>query len=325
MSKATKAKVVEFSAIVKNVKKFNTVLSVVESVLADVTLELSKGGVRICSLDKQRGAMIEVNLGAKSEIWDRKSYKYELKEETQISIGVGDLLKRTSRAAKDDTVKLRYIEGENLLRIYIRGDAGRKDFILPLRIMEDYEKTDIPDLPTPAMVLTKPEILKEVVGDLTIVSDAALLIFSDKNLIFKAQEGENVSLYELRKTNPAVKDWNVDHTLSNTIAIAYLEKIRRLVDEADSLHWKLSEFDGEPGPFYIVLKLADGIDFTYWVAPYDESAAVSDEVEAEEAVELDEDEIIEDIEEEIEEVEEEELEDLEGLEEELEEETAVEE
>jgi proliferating cell nuclear antigen len=143
-------------------KYFKDSVSIISELVNEARFKVTKDAVELVAMDPANVAMVIFKL-LSSSFTD-----YEVSEDTELAINLGNLKQILRRAKPDDMLNMEL--AENKLKIQLKGTSTRT-FSIPIIELEDKEQK-IPDLQFPMAIETSSSILNEAIEDVDIVADS---------------------------------------------------------------------------------------------------------------------------------------------------------
>ena len=137
-------------------------ISIISDLVSEARFKITKDAVELVAMDPANVAMVVFKLLSSCFT------EYDVKEETQLAINLGNLKQILRRAGPNDMLSLE-IEG-NKLKIQLRGNTTRT-FNLPIIELEEKEQK-IPELKFPIKVTLPSSMLNDAIEDVGIVAES---------------------------------------------------------------------------------------------------------------------------------------------------------
>src|SRR3989338_958852 len=138
-------------------------ISIISDLVNEARFKVNKDAVELVAMDPANVAMVIFKLLSSCFT------EYDVKEETQIAINLGNLKQILRRASSNDMLSLE-LSNDNKLSIRLKGNTTRT-FNLPIIELEEKEQK-IPDLKFPVSVTMPSSTLTNVIEDADIVAES---------------------------------------------------------------------------------------------------------------------------------------------------------
>ena len=241
----------------KDAKFFKQCIDATTSLIDEGSIEISKEGLHLRSLDPSQIAMVDFKLPK-----GHAFHSFDVEETRMISVNLLDLSKVLARSKGAEKVSIQFEETEgNRLKIEFAGDAKRA-FKLPLL---DLRETAMPKEPKVALetsVKIRAGQFKDMLKDVMLISSHLQMEANDHQFNIEAH-GDSGDL-KIENSSKTLKDLEVKApTATKAMYPAeYLEKMARAAVDAEILH---IEF-GNNKPVKILYKISEA-EFSYFLAP----------------------------------------------------------
>ncbi|MEA2037480.1 MAG: proliferating cell nuclear antigen (pcna) [Nanoarchaeota archaeon] len=141
-------------------------ISIISDLVTEARFKVNKDAMELVAMDPANVAMVVFKLLSSCFT------EYDVKEETQISINLGNLKQILRRSSSNDMLSLELTK-DNKLSIKLKG-ATTRTFNLPLIDLEEKEQK-IPDLKFPIKVTLPSSTLTSAIEDADIVAESVTL------------------------------------------------------------------------------------------------------------------------------------------------------
>ncbi len=152
-------------------------ISVISELVHEARFKISKDGLELVAMDPANVAMVIFKLLSSSFT------EYDVKDETELAINLGNLKQILRRAKPDDMLNMEL--ADNKLKIQLKGTSTRT-FSIPIIELEEKEQK-IPDLKFPMTIETSSSILNDAIEDVDIVADSVLFMAEPNKFSVKAE------------------------------------------------------------------------------------------------------------------------------------------
>ncbi len=242
-----------FNATIENISLFVNSLSSISEIIDEGTFKITSTGISLSAADRAMVAVVNFHLS-------KSAFKnYELDDDQEISLSLGNLLSVLKRATLNDILKFEL--KDNKLKIEIIGSSKRK-FIVPLLELKKEEVPQTESLEFTSNLDIKSKILQSGIDDAEIVSDSVLLECLDGKFIMRS-EGD-ISSSELEIENVSDDLTNIKSSnVKSRYPLDYLKKIMKAGKMSDSINLQF----GKNYPLKISFKSDDNYSLQFILAP----------------------------------------------------------
>ena len=141
-------------------KYFKDSISIISELVNEARFKITPDAIELVAMDPANVAMVVFKLLSSSFT------EYDVKEETEIAINLGNLKQILKRSKSTDILTLEFGE-DNKLTLIMKSNTTRK-FSIPVLELEDREQK-IPDLAFPVVIETYAHIINEAIEDVVII------------------------------------------------------------------------------------------------------------------------------------------------------------
>ncbi len=246
----------KFKAVIDEPDLLKDSINAVSALLNEAVFRVSKNGLELHAMDSANVSMIDMKLLASA------FRTFEVENDTEIAVNVGDLVSVLRRAKATDSVTLEL--KDNQLCIEFAGSTKR-NFNIPLLDVKQAQKT--PNLDFPVSIKIKSEIIEDGISDAEIVSDA-VVFEADTGAFTMRAEGENKKAeLKLEKGNEALVELKANSKVKSTFPLDYLKKFIK----AGKLSPECTLQLGNDYPMRLDFKVLDKLQLSFILAPRIES------------------------------------------------------
>ncbi len=236
-------------------KYLRGVFEAVGKIVNTAILKASEDGMKLRAMNSEHTILVDMEL-EKSLFED-----YEIEEDESIGIDISQLLKILKRAKKDDNITLE--TSKETIKITIDGTAERT-FEFPALADVEEDEIKFPELNYEAEIsIEDPSVLKEIMKDVEIVGNAAVLKATKEEFIIQAQgNGYAFSSYKAAPSNISL---NLDEE-AEEVKSAFSVELLKDVLRADKFIYNAKVHLGNDIPLKLEYT-GPGIKLTYLIAP----------------------------------------------------------
>jgi len=141
-------------------------ISIISDLVNEARFKVNQDAMELVAMDPANVAMVVFKLLSSCFT------EYDVKEETQIAINLGNLKQILRRAGSNDMLSMELTE-DNKLSVKLRGNTTRT-FNLPIIELEEKEQK-VPDLKFPINITMPSNVLTGVIEDADIVAESVTL------------------------------------------------------------------------------------------------------------------------------------------------------
>ncbi len=218
----------------------------------EVTLKISDTRLNCCIVDQANVAMVRLELSKEAFM------SYEATE-TQIAIGLLNLMGKLEIADKDDTIELNLDEVKHCLNIAIGKFSYSVQLLDPAGIRKEPK---IPALNHDATITMKGELLKKPIKAIEKMSD--IIKLAVLNNVFRMESDGNQDTGKAELSDEVIITCNSSKELISQYSMDYLVDMVRVVSKLPDVHIGL----GTNYPLQLTAKIAgDKGDLFYLLAP----------------------------------------------------------
>ncbi len=207
---------------ITEVLPFKDLMSMVGSLMADVSLDFSADGMSIKAMDPSNIAMVVFE--AKSQFFS----SFNIKEPTKLSISLDDLNNILRFVKQGERIVMKDTKGR--LGISILG-RRQTDFVMPL-IGDDYTASKVPQLKLTASVTMLSDILKTGVKMASTVDDSVYFSVEDHVFEISAKNSEKEFSQKFDINNDKeILDISSEGLTKSKYSTDYLTKFISILDD----------------------------------------------------------------------------------------------
>ena len=234
-------------------KYFKDSVSIISELVNEARFKITKDAVELVAMDPANVAMVIFKL-LSSSFTD-----YEVKEDTELAINLGNLKQILRRAKPDDMLKMEL--ADNKLKIQLKG-ASTRTFSLPIIELEEKEQK-IPELQFPMAIEMPSSVLNEAIEDVDIVADSVSFIADPDKLTVQAEGDLCHAKIDIAKGDSAKIDAEGSDKVKSKYSIEYLKKMIAGSKLADNVTLRFSK----DYPLKLEYKEVDKVMLYFILAP----------------------------------------------------------
>ncbi len=234
-------------------KYFKDSVSIISELVNEARFKITKDAVELVAMDPANVAMVIFKLLSSSFT------EYDVKEETELAINLGNLKQILRRAKPDDMLNMEL--ADNKLKIQLKGTSTRT-FSLPI-IELDEKEHKIPDLTFPLSIETSSSILNEVIEDVDIVADSVSFAVEPKKLTVQAEGDLSNAHIEINESDSTKITLEGSEKIKAKYSIEYLKKMIAGSKLADNVTIRFNK----DYPLKLEFKEVDKVLLSFILAP----------------------------------------------------------
>jgi len=190
-------------------------ISIISELVNEGTFKITPDAVELVAMDPANVAMIDFKLLSSCFT------EYDVKEETKISVNLGNLKQILRRANPSDILNLEL--KDNKLNVQLKGSSTRT-FSLPIIDLEEREQK-VPNLEFPITINTTAETLNEAIEDVDIVADSVSFMAEPEKLTIQAEGDLSHAHIEILKGDITEIKTTGSSKVKAKYSIEYLKKM----------------------------------------------------------------------------------------------------
>ncbi len=228
-------------------------ISIISDLVNEAKFKITPNAMELVAMDPANVAMVVFKLLSSCFT------EYDVKEDTELSIDLGNLKQILRRAGANDMLSLE-IE-ENRLKLQLKGKSTRT-FSIPLIESEEKEQKE-PELSFPVNIKTNTSIFNNAIEDIDIVAES---------VTFEADKGSFVITGEsdLSKANVEIKaddDTNISIEGDDKIKAKYsVEYLKKMMDASKLCDNMVIQFNKDY-PLRVDYTVVDKLQLRFILAP----------------------------------------------------------
>lgn len=200
-------------------------ISIISELVNEGTFKITPDAVELVAMDPANVAMIDFKLLSSCFT------EYDVKEETKISINLGNLKQILRRANPSDILNIEL--KDNKLNVQLKG-ASTRTFSLPIIDLDEKEQK-VPNLEFPITINTTAEALNEAIEDVDIVADSVSFMAEPDKLTIQAEGDLSHAHIEIPKSDSTEIKTVGSSKVKAKYSIEYLKKMMNGSKLADNV------------------------------------------------------------------------------------------
>jgi|TARA_B100001971_G_C18207218_1_gene548394 proliferating cell nuclear antigen len=189
-------------------------ISIISELVSEAKFTITKDAVELIAMDPANVAMVVFKL------FSSCFTEYDIKEDTQIAINLGNLKQVLRRVNANDMLTLEL--AENKLKLEFTGSTKRT-FHLPILEIEEKEQK-VPDLSFPVTITCAPAVFTGAIEDADIVAESVSFEAEKGKFLINASGDLSDAAIEIPASDN-VKIETGDETVKSKYSIEYLKKM----------------------------------------------------------------------------------------------------
>jgi proliferating cell nuclear antigen len=234
-------------------KYFKDSISIISELVSEAKFKITPDAVELVAMDPANVAMVIFKLLSSSFT------EYDVKEETELAINLGNLKQILRRAKPDDMLSIEV--QDNKLKIQLKGTSTRT-FSLPIIELDEKEQK-IPDLEFPLAIQTTSSILNDAIEDVDIVADSVSFMAEPKKLTVQAEGDLSHAHIEIPESDETKIKTEGSSSVKSKYSIEYLKKMIAGSKLADDVTIRFNK----DYPLKIEFKEVDKVLLSFILAP----------------------------------------------------------
>lgn len=201
-------------------------VSIISDLVAEARFKITADSIELVAMDPANVAMVIFKLLSSCFT------EYDVKEDTEISINLGNLKQILRRAGINDMLTLEL--NSNKLKVTLRG-ATTRTFGLPLIEIEEKEQK-IPDLKFPVVITTISSVLSSAVEDADIVAESVRFTVDSQIFSITAEGDLNDARIDIKSDDNT--KITAEGKVTSKYSIEYLKKMTQASKLAEEVSIK---------------------------------------------------------------------------------------
>ena len=197
-------------------KYFKDSISIISDLVTEAKFKVNQNGLELVAMDPANVAMVIFKMLSSCFT------KYEVAEETELSINLNNLKQILRRAKSEDVLTLETTE-DNKLKIQMRSNTTRS-FSIPTLEIEDKDQK-VPELTFPLSVEMSSAQLTESIEDVSVVAESVTFLGEKSQLLVKAEGDLSKALIEIKPDDHTVIKTDSEDKFKAKFSLEYLKKM----------------------------------------------------------------------------------------------------
>jgi proliferating cell nuclear antigen len=197
-------------------KYFKDSITIISELVTEAKFKVNSNGLELIAMDPANVAMVIFKMLSSCFT------KYEVSEETELSINLNNLRQILKRAKADDVLTLETTE-DNKLKIEMRSNTTRS-FSIPTLEIEDKDQK-VPELTFPLSVEMDSGQLTESIEDVSVVAESVTFLGEKTQLLVKAEGDLSKALIEIKPDDHTVIKTDSEDKFKAKFSLEYLKKM----------------------------------------------------------------------------------------------------
>jgi len=241
-------------ARIKNVGEWKAILNAIGDIVEDAMFIVNTDGITFRGMDPSHVALLDVTFP--------KSSFEELESKTSFfGIKVNDLKTVLNSASNDDSIEMN-IEDNTIMKVIIKGTL---DMEYNIRLIQRQEvNTPIPNTEYKAKLSLGTHTLSRILANIERISDYVKIDCNTSRVEFSGRGDAGDAKINLERSNPELKNIELDENSSSTYSLEFMAKIIRDLGKTTNL---VNMEYAERNPIHILFQMPSNITVNYYLAP----------------------------------------------------------
>jgi proliferating cell nuclear antigen len=235
-------------------KYFKDSISIISELVTEAKFKINSNGLELIAMDPANVAMVIFKMLSSCFT------KYEVNEETELSINLNNLKQILKRAKSEDVLTLETTE-DNKLKIEMRSNTTRS-FSLPTLEIEDKDQK-VPELTFPLSVEMNSGQLTESIEDVSVVAESVTFLGEKNQLLVKAEGDLSKALIEIKPDDHTIIKTDSEDKFKAKFSLEYLKKMIAGSKLSDKVHLNFNT----DYPLKMEYKIVDRVALSFILAP----------------------------------------------------------
>lgn len=235
-------------------KYFKDSISIISELVTEAKFKVGSNGLEMVAMDPANVAMVIFNM------FSSCFTKYEVSEETELSINLNNLKQILKRAKSDDVLTLETTE-DNKLKIQLKSNTTRS-FSIPVLEIEDKEQK-VPELTFPLSVEMNSNMLTESIEDVSVVAESVTFLGEKSQISVKAEGDLSKAFIEIKPDDQTGIKTDSEDKFKAKFSLEYLKKMIA----GDKLSDKVFLHLNTDYPLKLEYKIIDRLALSFILAP----------------------------------------------------------
>ncbi|MGV8150407.1 MAG: proliferating cell nuclear antigen (pcna) [Candidatus Woesearchaeota archaeon] len=226
-------------------------ITIINDLVNEARFKVKKDSIEMIAMDPANVAMVVFRLLSSSFV------EYTVKEETSISINLGDFKQMLRRIKASDNLILEL--SENKLKITLQGSTVRT-FYLPLIDLDEKDQK-VPDLKFKTIIKCPSSMLNDAIEDVEIVAESVSFQAEEKKFIVAASGDSKKATVEIKNDEHVII--KTDEKVKSKYSIEYLKKMI----QASKISSQVELSFNKDYPLKLEYKEVDKVQMMFILAP----------------------------------------------------------
>ena len=197
-------------------KYFKDSISIISDLVTEAKFKVNQNGLELVAMDPANVAMVIFKMLSSCFT------KYEVAEETELSINLNNLKQILRRAKSEDVLTLETTE-DNKLKIQMKSNTTRS-FSIPTLDIEDKEQK-VPELTFPISIEMNSSQLTESIEDVSVVAESVTFMGEKSQLLVKAEGDLSKAFIEMKPDDHTIIKTDSEDKFKAKFSLEYLKKM----------------------------------------------------------------------------------------------------
>ena len=235
-------------------KYFKDSISIISELVTEAKFKVNSNGLELIAMDPANVAMVIFKMLSSCFT------KYEVNEETELSINLNNLKQILKRAKAEDVLTLETTE-DNKLKIQMRSNTTRS-FSIPTLEIEDKDQK-VPELTFPLSVEMSSAQLTESIEDVSVVAESVTFLGEKSQLLVKAEGDLSKALIEIKPDDHTTIKTDSEDKFKAKFSLEYLKKMIAGSKLSDRVYLNFNT----DYPLKMEYRIVDRLSFSFILAP----------------------------------------------------------
>ena len=235
-------------------KYFKDSISIISELVTEAKFKVNSNGLELIAMDPANVAMVIFKMLSSCFT------KYEVTEESELSINLNNLKQILRRTKSEDVLTLETTE-DNKLKIEMKSNTTRS-FSIPTLEIEDKEQK-VPELTFPLSVEMSSGQLTESIEDVSVVAESVTFLGEKNQLLVKAEGDLSKALIEIKQDDHTFIKTDSEDKFKAKFSLEYLKKMIAGSKLSDKVHLNFNT----DYPLKMEYKIVDRVALSFILAP----------------------------------------------------------
>jgi proliferating cell nuclear antigen len=235
----------------------------ITSIVEETVINFTPDGILLVNIDAGRTCMVSLKL--ERELFDT----YKCEKPMDMGLNLMDFTKILKRCSKDDTISLKYLEGDNKIVIVMEKPNSKKirSFSLTMRDIStpNIKPEALANIPFDNHIHIPMAYLSEIVKDAEVYSDAVSVTIDKDGLITVSESSVGEIETVIGYDDPNIRSIKNSENANGAFALKYMRSIEKMgsIPTVDSVELYLKS----ENPLKAVSRLGEGSYIEVYIAP----------------------------------------------------------